>query len=219
MAETIVSGASINLYSADIEVDAIKTIVDSLNAYIPDTGSMTDIETKVDNAQSDITDLDADDHILMSHIHNKERWFGAAVTPSGQTHIADDINTATTWFTADAGNNAWGSWLQILGSSDTPYQVGMTLFDFHRLYVTEIERGGLTHFIQIAWGVDGATALAAGNYTEIVYKPVSAANAETPIQLICNRIPSGTKVWVRVRIPTANTGTFSFYAGIHEYAV
>ena len=212
MAETIVSNASVNLYSANIEVDAIKVIVDSLNNYVPDSGSMTDISDQ-------ITDVDVDNHVLMNHIHNFERWFGAALVPNAEIHVADNILTATTWFTADAGNNTWGSWLQIFGSSDTPNQVGMTLFDFHRLYVAEIERGGLSHFIQIGWGASGAAALAAGNYLDIVYKPVSAANAETPIQLIGKRIPAGSKVWIRVKIPTANTGTFSFYAGIHEYVI
>lgn len=198
-----VKSGSLNIYPVNVEVDQIKTIVDSLNAYIPDTGSMADIESKLDSS--------------LGHIHNIEKWFGAAVTPNAEIHTADNIDVATTWFTADAGNNAWGSWLQIFGSSDTPNQVGKTLFDFHRLYVTAIERGGLSHFIQIGWGATGAAALSAGNYTEIVYKPVSAANAESPIQIICKRIPAGTKVWIRVRIPTADTGTFSFFAGIHEY--
>ena len=52
-----------------------------------------------------------------------------------ENHVADRITDVTTSFQADAGNLVWGSWLQVLGSNDTPVRAGKTMFDFHEILV------------------------------------------------------------------------------------
>jgi hypothetical protein len=70
---------------------------------------------------------------IEKHLHTNERWFGIAVTLSLPTHVADNILTAVSPFQIDAGNDTWGTWVQILGSNDTPMQSGITKWDMDEL--------------------------------------------------------------------------------------
>lgn len=150
------------------------------------------------------------------HLHNVERWFGAAGSPSGEVHVADRIGTTSTPLQADGGNDTWGDWLQVLGSSDTPDTAGMVKFDLHRIIFTATERSGV-HFVQIAYGADGDAGLAAGNYTEFVFEPGTANLVPAPVDIINRRVDIGTKVWLRIHAVGQNTGTASFFIGLHEY--
>lgn len=151
------------------------------------------------------------------HLHNWERWFGAAVSPSGETHVADRIGITTTAFQIDGGDDTWGAWVQIIGSEDTPADVGMIKYDVHRLQIVAVERGSAEHFVQIAFGDSGADALAAGNYTEFAYRPQSGSLDEGPVLMISKRILAGVKAWARVFVVGENTGTIDFFHGLHEY--
>lgn len=150
------------------------------------------------------------------HFHSYESWYGAAVTPSGETHVADRIGQGVTTFQIDAGNNDWGQWVQVLGSNDTPARTGEVKFDFHRLAITATERNEV-YFVQIALGDSGAAALAAGDYTEATFKPVSNQIDSGPVAVQSRRKNAGTKVWARCLCPGQNTATMNFYIGLHGY--
>jgi hypothetical protein len=150
------------------------------------------------------------------HLHSRERWFGAAAVPNAEIHVADSILTSSTTLQCDAGNDTWGSWLQVLGSSDTPAIAGMVYFDPHMALVTVIERDSSIHKIQIAGGTSGAAALASGMYSEHMFRPISADRV-VPMQIQTRRQPAGTKCWIRIWVIGQNTGTMDFFFGIHEY--
>ena len=151
------------------------------------------------------------------HLHSYERWFGAAGVPVGETHVADRIGTTVTAFQADAGNLTWGNWLQVLGSEDTPADVGMATFDPHRIMVTALENANAIHLVQIAFGTSGVAALAAGTYSEFVFKPLSVQGQETILTIQTRNIVVGIKAWIRVWVVGQNTSTMDFFIGIHEY--
>lgn len=174
---------------------------------------LTDITTIL-NA-SIVADL-ASDLEVERHLHNWERWLGLALVPNAEVHVADRIGTAVAAFQIDAGNVAWGSWVCIIGSSDTPITAGMAYYDLHRLMVTAAERTS-SYYIQVGFGTSGAAALAAGTYTELVYKPASASAEETPLIIQTQRQAVGTKCYARCYVPGQNTGTLDFYLGLHEY--
>lgn len=150
------------------------------------------------------------------HFHHWERWLGKAVTPSGETHVADKLGVGVLAFQIDAGNNDWGAWTQILGSADTPVIAGSVKFDFHRLMITATERSAYS-FIQFAFGDVAATAFAAGNYSSIIFAPAGVVGEQAPLDIQTRRIASGTKVWARTLCPGQNTATIDFYFGVHEY--
>lgn len=150
------------------------------------------------------------------HLHSYERWFEKSSSPSGETHVASPAGTGAGVFQLDAGNNTWGAWLQVLGSSDTPAIAGSVRYDPHKILVTATERNAL-YVVQYGFGASGAAALAAGTYTEIAFFPASNLVDSGPVAVQSRRIATGTKMWVRCICPGQNTGTLDFIIGIHEY--
>jgi len=177
---------------------------------------------KIDNAATDGLDGVEDSlayrvEEIERHLHGWERWFGEAGTPSGEVHVADRIGTTSTPFTIDGGNDTWGSWLQILGSSDTPAVAGQVKFDLHRIEITTVERTNATHFIQIGFGASGAAALTSNTYTEFVFRPSTVQGRAAPVTIISRRRDAGTLAWARCWVVGQNTGEVEFWAGLHEY--
>jgi len=203
------------------DLASIKAVTDNL----PNAGVLTDISAetdKIDAAASDGLTGTVDStsyriHEIERHFHSYERWFGAATAPNGEIHVADRIGTTTTAFQTDAGNLTWGNWLQVLGSSDTPIEVGNTYFDLHRMQVVAVESANATHFIQIAYGATGAAALEAGTYTELAFRPQSVQGAETIINIHTRRVAAEIKTWIRHLAVGQNTSTMDFFIGLHEY--
>ena len=158
-------------------------------------------------------------HEIERHLHSNERWFAQAAAPAGETHVADRFNPlASNPFQVDAGNDTWGAWVQILGSSDTPDKAGNIKFDPHKIIIENTAKIGKTHCLQIAFGASGAAALAAGWYTEMVFISLGAVPGDVyPVVMQSRRNNAGQKVWARVFIKGENTGTVDFYYGIHEY--
>lgn len=146
------------------------------------------------------------------HIHSYERWFGLAAAPDAELHRADQVAKDIAPFVIDAGNDAYGNWVQILGSTDTALK-----FDLHKLFFTVVERAATVHFVQIAYGATAAGALTDGTYTEFVYRSGAAVSREAPFVIQSRRQTAGTKTWARCLAYDADTGALSFYFGLHYY--
>lgn len=151
------------------------------------------------------------------HIHNNARWFGLHASPSGEVTRMQSTDTTSTPFQIDAGDDTWGSWLQIVGSGDTPAQAGMEKFDLHQIEFVDREHNTTTYKSQIACGESGAAALAAGAYTETLRFSGGAQDAGGPENILMPRYDAGTKCWMRIWAVGQNTSTMDFFIGIHEY--
>lgn len=145
------------------------------------------------------------------HFHSYERWYGVAAAPSG-THKADQIAKDIAAFELDAGDDAYGSWVQLLGSADTSLK-----YDLHELYFTYAETAATVHFVQLAFGDTGDGAVAAGTYTEIIYRSGAAVNREAPVVIQTRRQAAGTLAWARVLAYDVNTSKVQLYFGMHYY--
>lgn len=156
-------------------------------------------------------------HEIERHFHSYEHWFGLATAPDGEVHRADHIGDTTTAFQMDGGNDTWGTWLQILGSSDTPHVANMPHYDVHRLSFTSVERANSVHFIQLGFGASGAAAISDDTLTELVFKPQTVQGEETVVEVRSRRQDAGTKAWARVWVVGQDTGEADFFFGIHEY--
>ena len=149
------------------------------------------------------------------HLHSGARWFGAAVTPSGETHAADAIGTTSSPFQIDGGNDTWGAWSLMFGSDDTPVRSGNAYFDPHQIVVKDTENSSV-YFVQFSRGATGAAGLAAGTYTEFVYS--ATVQKETGVLIVqTGRAPVGSLIWARCWSVGDNTGTIDFFLGLHEY--
>lgn len=196
-------------------VQHIDTITSAVGAAIQ---AETD---KIDNAATDglagtSNSLSYRTAEVERHAHSGGRWFETAATLSGETHVADEIGSGGGAFQIDAGNDDWGPWLQVIGSSDTPVDAGKAFFDPHLVIVEDTEKAA-TYFIQLARGDSGAAGLAAGTYTDLPPYIATVQKETGPIITQSGRAPAGSKVWARCKCPGENTGTLDFYLGIHEY--
>lgn len=152
------------------------------------------------------------------HFHNRERWFGKAASPSGETHVADRLGGGILTFQAVSGNNTFGSWVQILGSSDTPIISGYKYYDSHRFLITTTDSTS-PFIIQAIAGESSelAARVTANAYTELAFISATNANDSGIGHLMSSRIPCGTKAWVRVCCVGQNAKVINFYFGLHEY--
>lgn len=177
---------------------------------------------KIDNAAADgLTGVSGsvayEVEEIERHHHNYERWMAEAAVRIAGTHEADSISDSQASFQADGGNNAWGPWVQIFGSDDTPVRTAQLKFDLHRLLIVDHEHNTNCYLIQIGFGASGAAALSAETYTEITIVTGGGNTEVGPIDMLSRRQDSGTKVWARVWAVGQNTGTLNFFVGIHEY--
>jgi len=158
-------------------------------------------------------------HITEHHLHHHARWLALAAIPVGETHRADRFSPGhASAFQIDAGNDTWGAWVQILGSSDTPISSNALFYDPHLIHISDSERN-VPYLIQFAHGDSPAIALADDEYTEFVYCSVGTGQvAERMAQQVqTDRHSVRTKLWARCFCPGQNTGTLDFYIGLHEY--
>lgn len=172
---------------------------------------MTLNENLNDPIQVDVNSIYDEVVEIETHFHSYERWRGAIAVPTA-TRFADETETA---FQVDSGNTVFGSWVQILGTDDTPIGSGKTYFDFHLVLIVDNEQA-TTYRLQFAFGADGDTAVAAGDYTEVLIKFAVGTTQPTPVQVQGERHAAGTEVWARCRC-ASNTGTLDFLIGMHEY--
>lgn len=155
---------------------------------------------------------------IEKHLHNQEKWLGAAAAASGETHVADEMGPGIAPFAFLSGNDAFGSWVQILGSSDTPIKAAQVKFDAHRFLVTSTDSTEVFH-MQVAAGesADLAAAITAKNYTSFPYIAPTNNNDSGISDIMTSRVPAGVKVWARVICIGQNAKTINAYFGIHEY--
>jgi hypothetical protein len=180
------------------------------------------IKAKTDNLPTDpATETSAgaaaeNAEIVQDHFHNRARFLGARAGWDGTNEVNAASNDSLTPFLIDAGNDTWGGSYCILGTGDTPVIAGKALWDFRWITITQTERNTL-YRIRFAWGADYASAIAAGDFTEWEFIPLSGGQDSGPIEVEITRRPAGTKLFAATWCLGANTGTISFTIGLHEY--
>jgi hypothetical protein len=151
---------------------------------------------------------------VAKHFHGNEIWFGDAASPDAGVHEAD--RESLTAFRVDAGNNTWGTAVNVLGTTDTPVAAGMTKWDCHKVLVLTTERNVLT-YLRFTFGDSEAAGITAGNST-VVAMLISSTFRSAAVNFMAKRAAAGTKLWVNAKI-VGDTGTVDFIFGLHEYAV
>jgi hypothetical protein len=206
---------------------------------------ITTIDSKIDNLQSDTTIIKSDsaktkentnkisevevgglgdkqDSLAYRvaenerHNHSYARWYGKAITPNGEIHVADELGYDAGAFQLNAGNNDFGAWVQVMGSSDTPFAPGQVYFDFDEFQIENTQRTN-TYVLQISFGETGDQGIASKTYSTKPYTPQTNQVDSDSITIKSKRHIAGTKVWVRCKCITQISGTINLYIGFHEY--
>ncbi len=151
------------------------------------------------------------------HIHSREIWFGLATSPDAELHRADE-NEATP-FTIDAGNNDFGTAIQVLGSTDTPIQTGMTIFDPGAMFFETAQHNTQEYFIRFICGETAAAGITANIYSTHMIRSKTGVFTDTEIELRQLRCPTGSKIWIQVKAPGQTSSEITVHFAIHEYLV
>lgn len=204
------SGAALETTS-----QTIKTNIDTVD------GNVDDIETAQASQALQATLLStlAEVEIVEHHFHSNHHSFGLAASPSGETHRADLTNQVAP-FVLTTGNNGFGAWVQLIGSSDTPIESGKGFFDLTEINITNTNDNA-AYTIQFAAGesADLAAKVTAKDYTGRLFQrdTTQVTGGDRPLGM--KRYASGTKIWARAAAVGVNAKTIAFYLnGIHEYA-
>lgn len=182
------------------------------------TSELDKLDTRAVNGLEGVADsLSYKVEEIERHFHNREFWFGVAATPAAETHVADIMSGTIQPFQLTAGDNTWGNWVQVLGSSDTPIASGVK-FDAHRFMVTTTNSTN-PYVLQIVAGESAGIAakLTAKEYSLFPYVSSSNNNDSGVEDVMTVRVLSTTKIWARCACVGGNGTTISFYFGIHEY--
>ena len=153
------------------------------------------------------------------HFHGWERWMCKAASVNGEIHVADRIGAAagsTVPFTVTSGDSTWGSWVQILGSSDTPVVTGRVKYDLHRVQIM-VANTVAPYFLQIGFGASGAAAVTADSFSSIIVNPASNTDKTVGLPLMSRRQAAGTKAWARCWCVGQDAKTLTIMFGLHEY--
>lgn len=155
---------------------------------------------------------------IKRHHHNLEKWFGIAVDSDGGLSVGARMDGAILPFRLTAGASDFGSWVQILGSNNTPVQADMTLFDLHRAMITSTD-STVQFIVQLIKGesADIAAKLSAEDFTEFPYVSGSNNNDSGITEIIDCRCAVGEKLWARCACVGLTGKVLDFYFGIHEY--
>lgn len=154
-------------------------------------------------------------HEIERHFHGYRRAFGLAAVPAGETHRADTITTSPAPFQIDAGNDTWGTAIQVFGSEDTPS--GWDYFDPNLISIVSVETANVTYLIQLIAGATAAAGVTAGTYSDLVFRPQSVQGRPGWIEIGFRRQAAGTKLWARTWARGENTATLDFYLEMHGY--
>ena len=160
------------------------------------------------------------------HFHTSEVWCEPKEVPVAGVNEAVVAGTrpavAAPYFQIDAGDNAWGSWICIKGSGDTPSVMGThsslngyLYYDLHKIGVQTSERNSL-YYIQIGYGTVAVGALT-GPYTTIWYNPTALTGKSESIEFRSLRTSISTQAWARALCPGQDTAKLNFNYGLHFY--
>ena len=152
------------------------------------------------------------------HVHNDEHWFKRRAVPTG-TSFADTSHAVFYSFTlTTAADSTLGTFVQILGTDDTPVTAGNTYIDLHRLYITDVDDSTPFQIVMV-WGTSVAAGFAAGTFGSIpVASDAANPNQATPypVDIMTARMPVGTNMWMAAS-NAAGVQEISLWVGGHEY--
>lgn len=164
-----------------------------------------------------ISGQDVNASIIQSHFHNYERWFGATLGAAPAVSAISSRFRVSTHANADT----FGTAIAVFNGTETLGAPFQTLFDMHRIHITDVESNGLVYKLRFIFNLNGESTAAAAvtnnHYTDVCLK-VDLTNADSmPIAMMCGQTPVGTKVWCQAMGAAGSVKYIEFLVGIHLY--
>lgn len=167
---------------------------------------------------STIDEIKLETFEIEGHIHAKHRLI---TQNEMQTATVKADTSEVSFYTFDltaAADSTFGTAVQILGSDDTPWTTGYTVFDLSEGFVTAVNSNAV-YKLRVSWGASIAEAWAAKDYSDTWFRGDSSNPQQShPVEfsIAMHRLPVGTLVWVQIA-NAAGAQTASFLFAGHEY--
>ena len=163
----------------------------------------------------------AETEIVEEHFHNVEYWFGSDVTYDGAVSPTSAGSRASMIpYTITSGNDDYGDWVPLLGSTDTPIKTGYTQYDAHRISLVGVETRQVTHRLQFVCGdtaSDADACVVISDVSELIITPYDIKAQDRISHLIDTRSTAGDPFWCRSWVAGMNGDNLQLFLGIHEY--
>jgi len=179
-------------------------------------GDNDNLSNEISDINTDLTSISSKVDILEADTFNHVKWLGQAIPPVGEvTRAAQHGPTGTNVFGIATGSGAWSTWLQILGSGDTPIITGKSYFALDSFVPESCSVTAATYIVQIVSGESSGIAakLAANDYTTLTFHP--SVLSVFPLKSI--KYPAGTKLWARAGYDASGVAILGFLYSIKEY--
>jgi hypothetical protein len=152
-------------------------------------------------------------HEIERHLHSNERWASKLAVPAGNRVT----ETGMTPFVVASGAAAYGVAVQIMDTLDCEGLFpGAVNYDLHRLFIADVDHT-TPYRIRVSYGVGTQPqAIAAGQYSEIVWRASNLTQDRAPILMQMRRVAAVTKCWIEVWNATNLSGIDIFF-GLHFY--
>ena len=153
-----------------------------------------------------------------SHHHHYSRMMGAAAAPTSDPdpdHFADFEGVGL--FTVTSGINDWGTAVQILGADDTPVFPGGVKIDPGVIEIEDVDTIDQEYLFRFIAGLTAAAGVSAGPFSGFSIVSPTGRFTGFPVEFGFDQVPVGTKLWVQIKTPSANTKSADFSFVLHEY--
>lgn len=149
------------------------------------------------------------------YLHSDERWWGALVAPTQDNAIDDTVTNAHTLV---SGNDDWGVAIPIIGRLDNPVQPWQTVFDIHRVLITDISTTTVWRLRFLYGNESFLEARNALRWTEVMFigGGVGSNISVVPMDIRQREVPVGWNVWAQGWNAT-NLAALEFYFGAHGH--
>ncbi len=161
------------------------------------------------------------DTVLLEKIHDENHTpfdtLGLHASPSFPTTAAD-ADTMTP-YVLTGGNDAWGAWVNLVGSGDMPVGTGKNTFDVHDLLISSVSAAAMGS-VQVGWDSTTSTVIIANEaYSHVMFHPegIGANVGVGHIDINTPDLDAGTLVFARCWIDGENAATVSMFIEIHEF--
>lgn len=214
----VLAGNALPVYAANtVDVGGVAQPVYLVNEDL--TTEISEANDKLDVIDTNVDQIEALVNTIQQHLHSFERWYGASAGAVGPGLLAGLVSFRVT---TSATVDTFGTAILVFDGTEEAPKAFQTLFDFHRLLITDVETAAVKYLLRFAFSLNGeasfADAVTNGHYTDVIVVANATNSDRIPLEIMSGQIPEGTKIWCAAKKSSGvGTAWVDFQMGLHWY--